>query len=541
MVTTSTFKTWAFAFFTVFTLLWSSVTLAAPIASASVSSTKVSKDEVFQLKVSINTRAKGNEVDFTVLEPDFFIGRPSFGSYQNSVNGNTTLRSEWTIALAASRLGVLTIPSFTVNGVKTKPISIQVSLDSDATTQEDVVELTANVDKTNLYIGETTQLHTKLILKADPRRLQNSNIEAPQGDGIQLVQNREAKQYQTVLNGIEVTIVEQAFNISADKEGELTLSPPRLTGALIEGNNRGRTRMIPLDISAKPITLHIKAKPSDYQGAWLPTPKLTLEQLWQDDAGAQLTSNTIQGEVGNPISRTLVLKAKNLSQAQLPNLVVDYPDSIRVYQEPASYNQDKNGVTTMTVKQVLIAKQAGEMALPKVGLNWWNSEQNQAERAEVNGATWQVSASEEEALAAPLIAPSLPTKTITVTDAGYWPYLSAVLALLWIITTLLWLKARKTPVAISSTDTVVKPTLKSLYQAIDQNDGIAFNQHLQAWSKASHLTAAQRSTLQPHIDAFLASLYASDQPTFNSQVLKAALKQSQAPTKPAPEEALAKL
>lgn len=529
MVKVSIFKTWPLLLIACFASLGSVQSYAAPAAAASVSTNKVNKDEVFQLTISVDTRAKGNEVDFSALEPDFYIGRPSFGSYQNSVNGRTSLRSEWKIALAASRLGVLTIPSFDINGAKTKAIDVQVSMDSEATTQADVVKMQATVDKHTLYIGETTLLHTKLILKADPRRLQNTNIEAPTGDGLTITPVAEANQYQTVIGGLQATVVEQSFNVSANQSGTITLTPPTLTGSLAEADNRGRTRLIQLNTSAQPVILNIKDKPSDYQGTWLPTTQLSLQQLWQDADGAQIDGDRFSSEVGTPISRTLVLKAANLSAQQLPNLVVEYSDNIRLYQEPPTYQTDANGITTLTLKQVLIAKQPGEYALPSVGVNWWHSDSNKAQFSKINGANWTVKASTESDNLVPPIAPVIPSQTITVIDAGIWPYTSGLFALLWLVFVALWLKEKRSPSNNLSMPSVINidtnsSLLTSINRALDDNDGIAFNRYYQKWINFYSPSSEERKNLQIRVDEFLASLYSSRSEHKSVSVDKKALK-----------------
>lgn len=547
MVKNSIFKTWPLLLIACLASLTSALGHAAPVATASVSTNKVNKDEVFQLTISVDTRAKGNEVDFSTLEPDFYIGRPSFGSYQNSVNGKTSLRSEWKIALAASRLGVLTIPSFDINGAKTEAIDVQVSMDSDATTQADVVKMQAEVDKHTLYIGETTLLHTKLILKADPRRLQSTSIKAPTGDGLTITPVAEANQYQTVIGGIQATVVEQSFNVSANQAGTVTLTPPTLTGSLVEADKRGRTRLIQLNTSAQPIILDIKNKPSDYQGTWLPTTQLSLQQLWQDADGAQINGSTFVSEVGTPISRTLVLKAANLSAQQLPNLVVEYSDNIRLYQEPATYQTDANGITTMTLKQVLIAKQAGEYALPTVGVNWWHSESNAAQFAKVDGANWTVEANTESINLVPAIAPIRPTETITVYDAGIWPYVSGLFALLWLVFASLWLKERRTRSSIDSASPVDTHStlLVSINKALDDNDGIAFSLHYQSWKTTYSVSTEDQNKLQTLVEPFLANLYCispqQKDVSFDKQALKTMFKRLSRQAAKSPNSALAKL
>ena len=102
----------------------------------------------------------------------------------------------------------------------------------------------------------------------------------------------------------------------------------------------------------------------------------------------------------------------------------------------------------MTIKQVIIAEQKGEVKLNDIKLNWWNSSDSSAQESVLNGLSLDVapaSALNNE----PISSPSTPqptTKTITVTDAGYWPYLTATFAVLWLATlVLLFRKCQKSP------------------------------------------------------------------------------------------------
>lgn len=62
----------------------------------------------------------------------------------------------------------------------------------------------------------------------------------------------EPKQYPSVLNGVEVTIVEQSFRITAEQAGQFTLSEPVLKAGLLYGNQySGNTRLIPILTKAK--------------------------------------------------------------------------------------------------------------------------------------------------------------------------------------------------------------------------------------------------------------------------------------------------
>ena len=154
---------------------FSSFSALAATAVASVSQNNVTKDQVFLLRVATDEKVSSDALDLTALQQDFYVGTPSFGSSMRIVNGSRSVSSEWNISLAPLRLGKIHIPSFDIEGAKTKPITINVAVNKAAPTQHDMAEFQLNLSKDSLYPQEVAELDVKLIIKADPRRLQDPN------------------------------------------------------------------------------------------------------------------------------------------------------------------------------------------------------------------------------------------------------------------------------------------------------------------------------------------------------------------------------
>ena len=76
----------------VLSLIASPVSLAANI-QVTVNKTKVVKNEVFQLRVVLDEKVSSDDIDFSPLEKDFYLGRPSFGTSINIINGSHSSRS----------------------------------------------------------------------------------------------------------------------------------------------------------------------------------------------------------------------------------------------------------------------------------------------------------------------------------------------------------------------------------------------------------------------------------------------------------------
>ncbi|MGV1720422.1 BatD family protein [Vibrio furnissii] len=506
-----------------------SVSAHAVTVYASVSKNKVVKNEVFQLTVVSDQKASGDDLDFRALDQDFFMSRPSFSSSMNIINGSRSNRSEWTVSLAANRLGVVTIPSLELHGAKTQPIAIQVTQDEQAPSSDDLVEVRSQLSRSTLYPNESALFKARLIIKADPRRLQDPKIAPPTIDGMELKAASEPNQYQTVMDGIQVTIVDQDFRITASQAGDFTLTEPSLQGALIYGSSyNGGTRILPLKTTPKTYTIHVEPKPADYQGTWLPTSQLTLREQWLDSQGKPIAGNRYATKVGDSITREVTVQVTGLTQEQLPNIHLTYPDSVRVYDEKPQFATLDNGDVTMTLKQVLIPRQTGDITLPKVAMQWWDTVTKAQKTASADGLTLSVAAGEPSTVTASTPLPAAPAQvqTVTVNDAGFWPYLTALFALLWFLT--LGLAWRWKSSSNVMQQAPVSPADLSAYaqlqQALKNDDGIAISRALTVWMQQVTLTDAETAQLTLALHELNQARYSAQPSTYRSGELKRVVK-----------------
>ena len=425
---------------------FSSFSALAATAVASVSQNNVTKDQVFLLRVATDEKVSSDALDLTALQQDFYVGTPSFGSSMRIVNGSRSVSSEWNISLAPLRLGKIHIPSFDIEGAKTKPITINVAVNKAAPTQHDMAEFQLNLSKDSLYPQEVAELDVKLIIKADPRRLQDPKIAPPSAPGLDVEPIGESKQFQDVLNGQEVTVVQQSFRISSPKAGQFKLIGPKLTGAVVYStNNSSTTRLFQLDTPVETLDVTVKEVPKGYQGEWLPTSSFKLIQQWSDSQGNQLANSStlsddkpnIEMEAGDSLTRTITMTASNLTQHQLPKLNITYPNSVRVYEEKPQFGTTQSGDAVVVYKQVLIPKEAGNISLPDVSQTWFNTDSQSEQTSKAQGLELTVKASDRAASRTPPVtatpAQQVSPTVVTVDSPGIWPYLTALFAVLWLI------------------------------------------------------------------------------------------------------------
>ncbi len=523
-------------------------------ATASVSQTRLSTNEVFNLQVAYMGAAHREDFDPSALDKDFTQGTVQFGSSRYSINGKVTLRSEWNISLATNKSGNVIIPSFEINGVKTDPITLHVSKDPSTPKQSDLISFDDSISKTTLYPKEMATFTSRLLVKTDPRGLQNTKLTPPSGDGLNIEPVGQPNQYQKIINGIETTVVEQDYRVTAEQSGTHKLIPTRLQASVISvSRTTGARRIVPVDVQSDPITLTVKEKPTSYQGAWLPTQSLTLQQGWQDSEGNMLdSSNEIEAKVGQPITRIITLVVQDVSAESLPDIKIDYPNSVRVYSEKPKFGQDKSGNTVMTLKQVIMPKKSGEITLPSVSVPWWNSKANQAETAKVNGITLKAKVDENapptsqtinvqpestaNAIESDKSTEPQTTSTANITNASFWPYTTALFAILWLITlALLVQQKRKQPQATAEEITPSKVQPNSFVDSIKSKDGAKIQSTFTQWQAQNPDIAADiKHSIQLEINALMASLYSAQQQDYDTQTLLKLIKQAEKQSKKKP-------
>lgn len=467
---------------TLFTLL-SPASFAANVW-VTVSKNKVVKNEVFQLRIAVDKKVSSDDLDLSVLEKDFYVGRPSFGTSINIINGSRSTQSEWNISLAAQRLGTATIPAFSIDGAQSEPIAIQVSMDSDEPKVSDLIELQSSINKQTLYPNESAFLKTRLIIKADPRRLQNPSVIPPQVQGLTLDAIGEPNQYQSVLDGVEVTILDQNYRVTADNAGEFTLSSIGFTGSVVYGNNRtGTTKLVSANTKPKTFVIKVNPVPDNYQGTWLPASSLTLSQQWSDSEGNRIQSDKLDAKVGDSITREITLDIQGMTSERFPDIKVNYPNTVRIYQEKPQFSQLDDGTTRMTLTQVLIPQQQGEIKLNDIQINWWNSQTESPAVAKIDGLTLNVAPGDlvnnNESVV--LNAPTQAAQTVVVKDSGFWPYLTALFASLWLLTSALLIKRGKQPTQLSTENMEQQLSSQALLSAIERGDSVRASYLAKKW------------------------------------------------------------
>jgi hypothetical protein len=238
------------------------------------------------------------------------------------------------------------------------------------------------------------------------------------------------------------------------------------------GSLFARTR--PVQLRGQALDLQVQPQPGDAVSPWLPAQSLSLAESWSPDPP--------QFRVGEPVTRSLAITAQGLTAAQLPELSLPAPAGVKVYPDKTQSETQPRGDTLVAqkiLKSAWVPSQAGPLTLPEVRLAWWDTRTGKPQIARLPARTVEVSpAAAGVAASPPLTAPSTGPvgKTLQTPEtaaaapprldsesggdtsklaalgeramrsfglsAGYWPWIALVLALAWLFSTLLWLRAR---------------------------------------------------------------------------------------------------
>jgi len=106
-------------------------------------------------------------------------------------------------------------------------------------------------------------------------------------------------------------------------------------------------------------------------------------------------------------------------------------------------------------KLAILPSRPGRFELPAIEIPWWDTETGQQQLARIPARSIEVNAAADSQPAPPslplgpdpAVTASPPAEVVQQRDnAGFWPWLSAVLVLGWLVTVLFWWRQRRMPV-----------------------------------------------------------------------------------------------
>ncbi|MFT7216015.1 MAG: hypothetical protein ACI8R8_001081, partial [Paraglaciecola sp.] len=419
--------------------------------TASVDKNPVLLDESIVLTVTAKGDPSRDAFDPSILSKDFVVGRTSVSSQTQMINFDTTRSTIWNTILIPRKKGRFTIPSFTVEGQSSQPITLMVlPVSASKNSEGRDVFVTTEVDMTEAYLQQQIKYTIRLHLARD---LQRGSLSAPTLENGEIRQIGKDAEYADIINAKRYRIIERTFAVLPQKSGAFTIKGPLFEGEIIEERqqnfgffNRSKTisRVGPdQEINILPI-------PGQFTGSWLPSDYVELSEQWQPVDG--------KFTVGEPITRTLTLTAVGVIEEQLPEIGSLYPDSVKVYPDQAdttTVEKDNTLIAQRKETLAIIPTQVGKLQIPAVSVPWFNILTREVEYAQLPARTLDISpgaAAQSSPIAtrAPsakntVLAPKNIDEKASVSPdlssghpPSFWSVSSWILLILWLLTLLMW-------------------------------------------------------------------------------------------------------
>ena len=340
-----------------------------------------------------------------VVQKDFLVGGQQQRQSSQWINGKGSTQYQLSYTLFPNRAGDLTVRGLKVGNESIPDITLKVTADAKYE-QQGALSLTVYCPKEAVYPAQ--RLICSVFLD-DSMGLIDGEILAPQTVGG--VWQQISPLVPVDFNASKGLRSQSMVAFTPTQSGKIKVPPFVLDGQIhLETRQPARSTSIfdlmtfgirssatrPVSAQSKPFTLVVKEKPSDYKGWWLPSSEVTLSESYD-------LPSTIH--VGDPISRTLTLKAADVSANDLPIPEASVSGSgFKVYTNPAQREDLGNG-SELQVALTFVPTQAGALTLPSIKVPWFDVTNEKIREAVVPAKTIFVESDPSAAATTPSVNP----------------------------------------------------------------------------------------------------------------------------------------
>lgn len=471
---------------------WPSLAAAAQF-TASVDRTQVNANGYILLTLKLvnsdtRLRARGVEpnVDLTLLSDDFKIGVPKTKNRFNLYRGQGRSTSELEVELFPKHQGTLTIPPFTVDTLRTKPIPVLVLPPVNNPTPD--VFIKSGVTNAEVWQHQQTMAYLDLYYRVDLKdaRLGEHINTDPQDIDLDKLPQGERKES---IGPFTYKVQRIAWALMPTHSGKLVVTLPELWAQSADGGKFHSPQQTQ--------TITVKALPPS-------VPPLTL--VGRPSLTTDL--NLHQATVDKLFSWTITVKAATALNNLPETLPIKHlPDQFKFYYDRPELRKDvrAGGMTAVAVYAVsAIPLQPGKFEIPAIEIPYFDPDRGILRSVTqpsvpitVAAAAIPAKAPPPETLAPVAPAPSAPA---TQTSARSWQAATAVFAALWLITSLLlWRRGRMTaapPRAHRQTPTPRQPDQPYKTRLLEAFGSATLEEGLNAFEHAHGVDAALRDTVR---------------------------------------------
>jgi hypothetical protein len=402
---------------------------AAPAAAPSSVEARIDRSQLrhgesLTLQIRLRGEAADERPDFAPLGADFDVVSIQPLHRTTIVNGVRDMSVDWTLELRPRREGALEIPALEVAKEWTPPLAVEVTAGAEpgpaATTDAagDPVFVEVEVSDPSPY--EQQRVIATVRLWATSAVIDGALDDLKLADAV-VESLGEDRRSERVLGGVPYTVIERVYSLLPQRSGELELPALHFNGRVREARPRASRRSLLGDlfadglfapqgfggsfdlfdrfaaarrvvVASRALTLDVQPRPAAVLGSdWLPAQSVELSEEWQSDPPVL--------RAGEATNRRLVIRAKGVAAAQLPDLPPSAVDGVKQYAEQPSVRADAEGAVK-SVDTTVIPTRAGTLTLPPVEIAWWDTNSDEPRRAVIPARRVEVLPGSGEAFAA---------------------------------------------------------------------------------------------------------------------------------------------
>ena len=372
--------------------------LSAVAASvqASLDRNDVHLGETVTLNLRIDGSMNANTPDLSALDNDFEVLGSSTNSNLTIINGRQSAQLIIGIALRPKHVGDLQIPSLTVAGSQTSPVTLHVGApDNSVSTsnQKDVFIETA-ADPEHVYVGQQLLYTVRLFFDVN---LNSGTLPDPHPAGVDVRRLGNDTDYETVRGNRRYHVIERRYAFIPQHPGPLTIPSIEFQGEAVDAANPndpggffgqgglfGNTSPVTADSS--PTAIDVQATPADWGStAWLPARSLALK--------LEGMPGNDQAQVGQPINLHMSIDVVGLPADALPDLSLPNIDGATVYPDQANNTTHDDGQWLSGHRErsfAIFPQHAGSLTVPAISLTWFNVQTGEKQVATVPAHTLTV-------------------------------------------------------------------------------------------------------------------------------------------------------
>lgn len=392
----------------------SNAPIGGPSLTGRVDRNVVAEGESFNYVLTLANGQGRSPPNLAPLTKDFEVVERRRASRPEMRNGRHVHLDEWVITLQPRRLGTLTIPPLTVDGLTSEPERVQVvpAAPLEATGDAPLfVRMAAGAGPAFAQsdIPVTVRIYDRIGMV-------RGSMEKPEAEGATFTEDGDQRQYLKTIDNKRYRVLEQSYLMRPQRSGVIQIKPLRLEATvssfqgssaasdmadiLGRGMDPGQRMERSLTVRSQPVSITVQPRPEEAKGWFLPARNVTLREEW--------SSPPEKARVGELLTRTLILEAKGSTSNQLPPLPISPITGLRQYEDHAGAENvwvgDEMGARLEKVISIM-PTQPGTMTLPAIDVPWWNLTTHQQENTRLPAVTLKVEGDAVTAAAAPPAAP----------------------------------------------------------------------------------------------------------------------------------------